>query len=115
MDPLSRLTPATVDVLRILLEEGGELWGLAVVKRSGRPAGSVYPILERLEGAGWVESAWEADSERNGPRRRLYRFCAEGADAAREAVDRFERVARRERPRSAPRAPLAPAHGGALS
>lgn len=82
MEPLTRVTAATVDVLRALRSEGADVWGLRIVKVTGRPAGTVYPILERLERTGWVESAWEADGERPGPRRRLYRLTAPGARAA---------------------------------
>jgi PadR family transcriptional regulator PadR len=84
--PLSRFTPATIDVLRTLLDDGAPVWGMAVIKRTGRPAGSVYPILERLESAGWASSSWEAETERRGPRRRLYELTSEGADAARAAI-----------------------------
>jgi DNA-binding MarR family transcriptional regulator len=87
MTPLSRLTPATLDVLTALLGEPG-IWGLKIVGVTSRPAGSVYPILERLERAGWVESEWEDDPVRSGPRRRLYRLTADGVDAARAAVAR---------------------------
>ncbi|GAB3616998.1 hypothetical protein GCM10027416_15550 [Okibacterium endophyticum] len=86
MVPLSRITPATVDVLDVLLGGGTPMRGLLVVKQTGRPTGSVYPILERLEGAGWVTSEWENDPERTGPRRRLHELAQEGADAARAAV-----------------------------
>lgn len=86
MDPLSRVTPATVDVLNALLGGVTPIWGLLVIKQTGRPAGSVYPILERLEGTGWVTSQWEDDSERTGPRRRLYELTADGAAAATEVV-----------------------------
>lgn len=86
MVPLSRVTPATVDVLNALLNGEAPVWGLLVVKQTSRPAGSVYPILERLEGSGWVTSAWEDDSERTGPRRRLYELTSDGAAAAREVV-----------------------------
>ncbi|MDO9398232.1 MAG: helix-turn-helix transcriptional regulator, partial [Herbiconiux sp.] len=82
MEMLKRVTGATVDVLRALLEADGPTWGLVIVKGTGRPAGSVYPILERLEGAGWATSAWEAESARPGPRRRLYELTADGAEAA---------------------------------
>ncbi|WP_167051851.1 helix-turn-helix transcriptional regulator [Salinibacterium sp. ZJ77] len=88
MEPLSRLTSATADVLSELLSSPDPVWGLQIISRSGRPAGSVYPILERLERAGWVTSAWEDDSQRSGARRRLYRLTADGAVAAREAVAR---------------------------
>lgn len=86
MDPLSRLTPATLDVLDELLTADAPVWGLRIVKVSGRPAGSVYPILDRLERSGWVTSTWEDDPDRTGPRRRLYRLTAEGAPAARDAL-----------------------------
>ena len=94
MTPLSRMTPATVDVLRVLLDDGASIWGMLVIKRTGRPAGSVYPILERLESAGWASSAWEAETDRSGPRRRLYELTSDGREAARAAVVRFDAPAR---------------------
>ncbi len=90
MKPLTRITPATVDVLTILLEEAdSQTWGLEIVRRSFRPPGSVYPILERLERSGWVESGWEGDDARPGPRRRPSELTAEGATAARATVASF--------------------------
>lgn len=86
MVPLSRITPATVDVLGALLDGAEPVWGLLVVKQTGRPAGSVYPILERLEAAGWVTSEWEDATARAGARRRLYELTSSGAEAARAAV-----------------------------
>lgn len=103
MEPLSRLTPATLDVLTTLLGESDRVWGLRIVGLTSRPAGSVYPILERLERAGWVDSEWEDDPERSGPRRRLYRLTADGVEAARAAVSRV----------SAPRPVLRPKAVGA--
>lgn len=88
MEPLSRITPATADVLDSLLATDGPVWGLRIVKHTGRPAGSVYPILERLERLGWVESKWEDDPNRSGPRRRLYELTAAGAAAAAEVISR---------------------------
>ena len=89
MQPLTRITAATVDVLSVLLDTGEPAWGLLVIKSSGRPAGSVYPILERLESSGWVTSSWEDDPSRVGPRRRYYELTAEGATAARATVTAF--------------------------
>lgn len=92
MEPLNRLTPATADVLHALLGAGQPLWGLRIVNETGRPAGSVYPILERLERLGWVASAWEDDPARSGPRRRLYELTADGVPAARSVIARVHRT-----------------------
>ena len=89
MKPLSRVTAATIDVLSVLDASAQPSWGLAIIKSSGRPAGSVYPILERLEASGWVTSSWEENDERSGPRRRFYELTAEGATAARSAIAGF--------------------------
>jgi PadR family transcriptional regulator, regulatory protein PadR len=89
MEPLSRVTEATIDVLTVLSESTGPCWGLLVIKSSARPAGSVYPILERLETAGWVVSRWEDDASRPGPRRRYYELTDDGAVAARAAIGEF--------------------------
>jgi PadR family transcriptional regulator, regulatory protein PadR len=89
MEPLSRVTAATVDVLRVLVEANDPCWGLQVIKSSDRPAGSVYPILERLESLGWVRSSWETDDSRSGPRRRYYELTEGGAESAAAAVRDF--------------------------
>lgn len=89
MQPLSRITPATIDVLSVLDAGGQPTWGLAIIKQSGRPAGSVYPILERLDQAGWLTSSWEENDERPGPRRRYYALTSDGAVAARSAIAAF--------------------------
>ncbi len=95
MEPLGRITAATIDVLSALDAGFEPTWGLAIIKTSGRPAGSVYPILERLERAGWVSSRWEDDPSRTGPRRRFYELTDEGAAAARVAIAAFSsRVSR---------------------
>lgn len=101
MEPLSRITAATIDVLAVLDANREPCWGLLVIKSSGRPAGSVYPILERLEQAGWVTSTWEADDSRPGPRRRYYELTDEGSAAAKSALSAFD-AARRARVAAAP-------------
>jgi PadR family transcriptional regulator PadR len=108
MHPLSRITAATLDVLEVLLalaasETADGVWGLEIVKRTGRPTGSVYPILDRLEQAGWLTSEWEDETARRGARRRLYRLTAQGAtEAARTLAER-----RQPRPARAGARPLA--------
>ena len=86
MEPLQRVTAPTCDVLQVLLDADEPLWGLKIMSASGRPSGTIYPILDRLERQGWVRSEWEADDARSGPRRRLYELTAEGAPAARELL-----------------------------
>ena len=54
------------------LEEAGS--GLLTLKE-----GTLYPVLYRLEKAGFVSAAWENESEvRKGPRRRNYTLRAAG-------------------------------------
>ncbi|WP_291042906.1 PadR family transcriptional regulator [Herbiconiux sp.] len=86
MEPLQRVTAPTVDVLSILLESTGPVFGLEIMKRSGRPSGTVYPILERLERQGWIASEWEEHTDTQLRRRRVYTFTPEGAAAARDVV-----------------------------
>lgn len=78
---LSRSTPATLAVLRRLVAAEDATWGLRLVSETGRPAGTVYPILARLEAGGWVRSSWD-DSTDRGPRRRLYELTVAGRDSA---------------------------------
>jgi len=85
------MTLQTQLVLRELLDAGGaERYGLELVAGTELPSGTIYPILTRLERAGWAESMWEdpARHEAEGrPRRRYYRLTRDGADLARVALD----------------------------
>jgi PadR family transcriptional regulator PadR len=83
-----RVTDATLDVLEVLLGPDEELYGLKIAKAIGRPTGSVFPILARLEQFGWAISEWElGDPATRGPRRRFYRLSPEGLTAARSLLD----------------------------
>lgn len=86
MEPLPRLGRATVDILAVLIDSAEPRWGLELIKVTGRPSGTVYPLLDRLERAGWVSSRWDDDAARPGPRRRMYRLTPDGAVAARDAL-----------------------------
>lgn len=98
MDRLPRTTPATADVLAALLAASDGVWGLLIIKESGRPAGTVYPILDRLEDAGWIDGHWEESPDRKGPRRRFYRLLPAARQPAEEYVAEIEtRTARRSR------------------
>jgi DNA-binding MarR family transcriptional regulator len=86
MEPLLRVTAPTCEVLQVMLDADAPLWGLKIMSDTGRPSGTVYPILERLERQGWIRSEWEAENARPGPRRRLYALTDDGAPAARELL-----------------------------
>jgi DNA-binding PadR family transcriptional regulator len=86
MEPLARLGRATLDVFEVMLASPEPRWGLELIKATGRPSGTVYPLLDRLEKAGWLTSHWDDDASRPGPRRRMYRLTADGAAAARDAL-----------------------------
>ncbi|MEU4013420.1 helix-turn-helix transcriptional regulator [Streptomyces pseudogriseolus] len=81
-----RVTDATLDVIQTLLSGDEELYGLKIAKATGRPSGSVVPILMRLEGCGWVLSEWEQAPEARGPRRRFYRIHPDHLSEARTLV-----------------------------
>lgn len=94
MEKLQRIGKPTIDVLELLLDADGLYWGLQLIKDSGYPSGTIYPMLERLNHAGWVFSVWETESERPGPRRRLYKLTPEGHAEALKIVERRAEAAK---------------------
>lgn len=63
-------------------------YGQEVMERTGRPSGTIYPLLARLELEGWATSQWENDeSDERRPRRRYYTLTPTGEQHARAAVD----------------------------
>jgi len=89
-----RMSLQTLRVLDEFLENPtDELSGADVQKRSGVASGTLYPILLRLESAGWFVSRWEAiDPVAAGrPRRRLYRLTPSGLARASEVFASFGR------------------------
>jgi PadR family transcriptional regulator PadR len=85
-----RLTTQTLSVLSTILGDPDADWyGLELSKRAGLQPGTIYPILDRLLQAGWLDRRWEdIDPAAEGrPRRRLYRLTPVGAPAARRALD----------------------------
>ncbi|MFD8303647.1 PadR family transcriptional regulator [Streptomyces sp. NPDC059690] len=97
-----RMTLQTQLVLRALLEDPvKERYGLELCELAGLPSGTIYPILARLEQAGWLDSTWEdpAVHEAAGrPRRRFYRITEDGAEQARLALARAFRARRQPLP-----------------
>src|SRR6185295_4540013 len=70
----------------------GHAHGFDIMRSTGLPSGSVYPLLRRLEAAGLVESRWEraAEARRDGrPPRRYYAPTADGRRALSDARSRL--------------------------
>ncbi|MCA1708308.1 MAG: PadR family transcriptional regulator [Actinobacteria bacterium] len=57
-------------------------YGFELSKITGLKSGTLYPILARLESAGWLCSGWESSDTPGRPRRRYYRLTGVGAAAA---------------------------------
>ena len=72
-------------ILLVLLKDvGAPHFGLEMARAAGLPSGSIYPILARLERAGWIESFLEdidPQITRRRPRR-YYKLSAEGERVA---------------------------------
>ncbi|AGL14925.1 PadR family transcriptional regulator [Actinoplanes sp. N902-109] len=84
-----RMTSSVLKVVAALLADpASERYGLQIMQATGLPSGTLYPILVRLERAGWVGSRWEdVDPAAEGrPSRRYYRLTAEGVTEARREV-----------------------------
>jgi DNA-binding PadR family transcriptional regulator len=84
----------TLRVLEAFLDNPSEpLSGADVQRRCGLASGTLYPILLRLESAGWFLSRWESIDpvEAGRPRRRLYRLTPSGLSRAGEVFASFAR------------------------
>jgi DNA-binding PadR family transcriptional regulator len=80
-----RVTAAVSKVLAAFLEDPeADRYGLDLMRASGHPSGTLYPILLRLQKAGWVEAHWEQiDPAAAGrPARRYYRLTPNGRVSA---------------------------------
>ena len=83
-----RLTLPSLRVLRAFLENSlQELAGTDIQKLTDLQTGTLYPILLRLEEAGWLVSSWEEIDPKvaQRPRRRYYRLTGLGTKKAQEA------------------------------
>jgi PadR family transcriptional regulator, regulatory protein PadR len=84
-----RLSERGLRVLRLLVERPSKRRsGAEIAKATGIGSGTLYPLLARLEAAGWLKSQWEnvEPSEVRRPRRRLYRLTTVGQRRGREAL-----------------------------
>jgi PadR family transcriptional regulator PadR len=89
METQIRLSAPTLKVLKFLLEK--PLLGRSGAELSrtlGIASGTLYPLLARLENAGWLNSEWETvdPSEAGRPRRRFYKLTGQGQTRASMAL-----------------------------
>jgi PadR family transcriptional regulator, regulatory protein PadR len=85
---MRRSSIQTGQIFQALLDAPGETYGFELIKVTGLPSGSVYPILRRLEDQKIVTAREEIiDPKAKRPRYRIYyRLSAEGRRVAREAT-----------------------------
>jgi PadR family transcriptional regulator, regulatory protein PadR len=94
-----RITLPLLKVLDAMLAEPTQdHWGFELIKSTGLQSGTLYPLLARLESAGWLESGWEAQRTPGRPRRRYYRLTGVGAEAATRTLEELPRPAPRKPP-----------------
>jgi len=62
--------------------------GAEVSRALSIASGTLYPLLARLESAGWVDSEWEKiePKEEGRPRRRFYKLTGHGQTCASKAL-----------------------------
>jgi PadR family transcriptional regulator PadR len=90
MNDARPLSPAAVSVLQAIAS--GIRHGFDIMDRTTLPSGTVYPILGRLERAGFVRSRWEAPTvaqREKRPPRRYYEISAAGTRALAISVEYY--------------------------
>jgi PadR family transcriptional regulator len=93
-----RITSAVARVLAALLDDpAADRYGLDLIRATGLPSGTIYPILIRLQRAGWLSAHWEEiDPVAEGrPARRYYRMTPDGTALARtELAQLYQQLSR---------------------
>jgi DNA-binding PadR family transcriptional regulator len=95
MDTSVRITYPTAAVLCALAH--GHEYGFEIIDVTGLRAGTVYPILRRLESDGLVRSTWEPESVKQAegrPPRRNYRLTGAGSSVVETALGRYPALRR---------------------
>jgi PadR family transcriptional regulator PadR len=88
---MARMTHNALLVLRALAAEPDrEMYGFEIMRAIALPSGTVYPLLDRVEAAGWAKTRAEdtTPQDEGRPRRKYYRITPEGAAAVNEEMKR---------------------------
>jgi DNA-binding PadR family transcriptional regulator len=88
----TRTSKQTLALLNALAAKPSQWhYGYALSHETELMSGTLYPILMRLEGRGWLETQWEtpealAEGRGGRPPRHMYRLTADGRASAIEAL-----------------------------
>jgi DNA-binding PadR family transcriptional regulator len=87
MPRVANSSPQTCQLLAALLARAHD-WrhGYDLSKETGLKSGTLYPLLIRLEGDGWLQTHWEEPPMHGRPARHLYRLTPRGETAARSML-----------------------------
>ncbi len=88
--PKIRLTAVIMDVLDVLTNSPPDdpAWGLRLCEVTGYGTGTIYPALDRLLKAGWIQDRWEDPPPPDRPARRYYFITATGPGRISRSPDR---------------------------
>jgi DNA-binding MarR family transcriptional regulator len=80
--PKVRLTAVIMDVLDVLTNSPPDApaWGFRLCDVTGYGTGTIYPALDRLMKAGWIEDRWEDPPPADRPTRRFYEITSAGRE-----------------------------------
>ena len=99
MDSISRqLKKGVLDILLLKLLSKETLYGYELMTLLDRDSGgyfaakegTLYPVLYRLEDAGYIESNWENDNKRRGAPRKYYSITPKGITHLTDAENEFK-------------------------
>jgi PadR family transcriptional regulator PadR len=82
------MTMIVMDILDAVISAPSDspAWGLMICEATGHGPSSIYPALDRMLKAGWIEDEWEEPQPEDRPRRRFYTVTGAGREAYREAA-----------------------------
>ena len=85
-----RVTGPLLKVLQVLLASPeNDVYGLELIRATGLKSGTLYPLLDRMEAAGWLSSHWEESASTSGPRRRFYVLTGYGIHEGRQVLAEY--------------------------
>ena len=88
MARIRRSSGQTLNLLRVLMDQPRK-WhhGYELSKATQLLSGTLYPILMRLSGRGFLEHKWVETQEAGRPPRHVYRLTAKGVAHAKEQFE----------------------------